>query len=69
MFNLKLETVKKNVFLVLRVIFAVLTFLGGYLVVVQKAPHAGYALIPALFSLVFNNLYNTSKHRIKNHMK
>lgn len=65
MFNLKKETMKKNIFLSLSIFFCVLTFLGAFLCITEKVDNAGYAIIPMLIELVFNSLYRNSKKNIE----
>ena len=47
--------------LILSIIFAILTFIGGYMVITYKVDNAGYSVIPMLFTLVFSILYKNSK--------
>jgi hypothetical protein len=65
MFNIKRETMKKNIFLVLCVVFCVLTLVGAVLCLTGKVDNAGYAIIPMLIELVFNSLYRNSKKAIE----
>lgn len=69
MFNLKKEKVKKNVYLILCIIFCVLTLIGALLCIIGKVNNAGYAIIPMLIELVFNSLYLNSKKTIEEHTK
>ncbi len=69
MFNLKKETVKKNIFLLLQIVFMVLTFIGAIMVIRDKLNNAGYAVIPMLFSLIFGLLYRNSKKAIEENTK
>lgn len=69
MFNLKKETIKKNIFLCLSIIFNVLTFIGAFLCIAQKVDNAGYAIIPMLFALIFMPLYRNSKKRVEENTK
>lgn len=65
MFNLKKETRKKNIFLVLQITFIILTLIGAVMVIMGKLNNAGYAVIPMLFSLIFGALYRNSKKAIE----
>lgn len=65
MFDLKKETIKKNIFLTLCIIFCILTFTGAILCIIGKVDNAGYAIIPMLIELVFNSLYINSKKAIE----
>lgn len=69
MFNLKRETMKKNIFFVLNIVFCVLTLIGAFLCVTEKVDSAGYAIIPMLIDLVFNSLYRNSKKIIEENTK
>lgn len=69
MFDMKKEKLKQNVFLVLYVVFSVLTFIGAFLVIAHKVTNAGYAVIPMLFALVFSVLYRNSKKAIRENTK
>lgn len=69
MFNFKKETVKKNIFLLLQIVFMVLTFIGAIMVIRNKLNNAGYAVIPMLFSLIFGLLYRNSKKAIEENTK
>ncbi len=59
--NFNKEKLKVKVFLVLSLIFAILTFIGGYLVITHKLDNAGYSIIPMLYTLTFSILYRNSK--------
>lgn len=69
MFNLKKETMKKNIFLALCIVFCILTFIGAILCFSEKVDNAGYAIIPMLIELVFNSLYRNSKKAIEENAK
>lgn len=69
MFNFKKETMKKNIFLGLCIVFCVLTLIGAFLCVTGKVNSAGYAIIPMLIELVFNSLYRNSKKTIEENIK
>ncbi len=59
--NYDKEKSKVKVFLILSLIFAILTLVGGYLVITHKLDNAGYSIIPMLFTLTFSILYRNSK--------
>lgn len=67
--NLKREKIKKNIFLVLQIVFIILTFIGAVLVIIQKVNNAGYAVIPMLWSLIFGMLYRNSKKAVEENTK
>ncbi len=50
-----------KVFLILSLIFAIVTLVCGYLVITHKLDNAGYSVIPMLFTLTFSILYRNSK--------
>lgn len=51
---------RKKLFLILSLIFAALTLIGGYMVIAHKVDNAGYSVIPMLFTLSFSILYRNS---------
>lgn len=63
--NLKREKAKRNIFLVLQIIFTLLTFIGAVLVIMKKVENAGYAVIPMLWALIFGMLYRNSKKALE----
>jgi len=63
--NIKKETIKRNIFLVLQVIFTILTFIAAILVIMKKLDNAGYAIIPMLWSLIFGGFVRESQKKIK----
>ena len=62
MFNLKKEKMKKNIFLILCIVFCTLS-------ITEKVDNVGYAIIPMLIELVFNSLYRNSKKAIEENTK
>ena len=54
------EKLKVKIFLSLSLVFAILTLIGGYLVITHKLDNAGYSVIPMLFTLTFSILYRNS---------
>ena len=53
---------KKNIFLALTVIFAILTLLGMIYVLLNHGTHsAGYAVVPMIFALTFWEWYRKIK--------
>ena len=55
------EKLKVKIFLILSLVFAILTLIGRYLVITHKLDNAGYSVIPMLFTLTFSILYRNSK--------
>ena len=65
--NFKKEKTKMKIYLILYIIFLILTFIGaGYNILNKGQANAGYAIIPMLFGLVFAGLYRDCKKRIDN---
>lgn len=64
--NFNKKQLKAKIFLILSLIFAILTFVGGYLVITHKLDNAGYSVIPMLFTLIFSMLYRNSKREENN---
>ena len=56
------EKLKVKIFLTLSLVFAILTLIGGYLVITHKLDNAGYSVIPMLFTLIFSTLYMNNKN-------
>lgn len=59
------EQLKIKVFLILSLIFVILTFVGGYTVITNKVDNAGYSVVPMLFAVTFSLLYRNSKKNKK----
>ncbi len=59
--NFNREQLKVKIFLILSLIFAILTLIGGYMVITHKLDNAGYSVIPMLFTVTFSVLYRNSK--------
>ena len=56
-----LKKLKSKIFLIVTIIFAILTLVCGYLVIVHKLDDAGYVVIPMIFALTFSILYRNCK--------
>jgi len=52
---------KTRILLIISLIFAVLTFVGAYMVITHKVDNAGYSVVPMLFTLIFSLFYRNSK--------
>ena len=65
-YSKNVKQLKTKVFLVVSLIFAILTFIGGYLVITHKLDNAGYSVIPMFFTLIFSMLYRNSKREENN---
>ena len=59
--NSKLKQLKSIIFLIVSLIFAILTVVIGYLVIIHKLDNVGYVVIPMLFTLTFSILYRNCK--------
>lgn len=59
------EKIKRNIFLILQIIFLILTFIGAALVIMKKVDNAGYAVVPMLWSLIFGGFMQNSQRKIK----
>lgn len=70
MFNLKKEQLKMKIFIILMIIFLILTFIGaGYVLINKGEVNAGFAVIPSLFCMIFSALYINSKKVIEENTK
>lgn len=63
--DLKREKNKRNIFLILQIIFFILTIIGAALVWTKKVDNAGYAVVPMLWSLIFGGFVNNCQKNIK----
>ena len=60
--NLKSEKVKCKIFLILQIVFIILTFAGaGYVFLKDGKANAGYAVVPMLGALIFGILFRNSQ--------
>ncbi len=64
---IKIRNTKKNLCLILCLVFCILTFAGAISVRTGKADNAGYALIPWLLDLILLRLYQNSRKTIEAH--
>lgn len=63
------EKIKRNIFLILQIIFLILTFIGAALVIMKKVDNAGYAVVPMLWSLIFGVFMQNSQKKIKDNLE
>jgi predicted tellurium resistance membrane protein TerC len=63
--NIKKEKIKMKIFLILYIVFAILVFIGAFMVITERVNNAGYSVIPMLFAVVFGILYRNSKKAIE----
>ena len=67
--NIKKEQIKIKIFLILYIIFAVLGFVGAFMLITKRLNSVGYVVIPMLFAIVFSMLYRNSKKAIQENNK
>lgn len=67
--NIKNEQIKIKIFLILYIVFAVLGFIGAFMVITKRLNNVGYVVIPMLFAIVFSMLYRNSKKAIEENKK
>lgn len=64
--SLNKEKIKRIIYLILFIIFTILTFIGATFVLVNNGQvNAGYAIIPMLLGLTFSILFQNSNKKIK----
>lgn len=56
-------SIKAKVYLILQIIFMILTFVGGILLFIDKIDNAGMSVCCMAISLVFGSLYNSAKNK------
>ena len=67
--NLEKEKIKRNIFMILQIVFLLLTIIGAILVFTKKVDNAGYAVIPMLWSLIFSGFMRASQQKINENSK
>ena len=67
--NIKKEQIKMKIFLILYIVFAILSFVGVFMVITKRLNSVGYVVIPMLFSIVFSMSYRKSKKTIEDNKK
>lgn len=60
----KNEQIKMKVFFIFYIVFVILTIIGTFMVITERAANAGYSVIPTLFALLFGSFYRNSKKAI-----
>ena len=63
--NIKKEQIKMKISLILYIIFAILGFIGAFMVITKRLNNAGYVIIPMLFATAFSIFYRKSKKAIE----
>lgn len=54
---------KAKIYLLLQIIFMILTFVGGILLFIGKMDNAGMAVCSMVMSLAFGSLYSSAKNK------
>jgi len=67
--NLEKEKIKRNIFMILQIVFLLLTIIGAILVFTKRVDNAGYAVIPMLWSLIFGGFMRASQQKINENSK
>ena len=67
--NIKKEQIKMKIFLILYIVFAILGFIGAFMVITKRLNSVGYVVIPMLFAIVSSILYRNSKKSIEDNKK
>jgi len=65
-FNMKLEKdkLKKRIYLILYIIFLIITFISaGYVIYTKGQTNPGFAIVSMLFGLIFAGLYRDAKKK------
>lgn len=63
--NMKNLNLKSKIYLILQILFAILTFVGFVLLLVGKINNVGMSIVCMVFSLTFGNFYKDSKKETK----
>lgn len=64
--DLKKEKLKMKIYLILYIIFLVLTFVSaGYVIYNKGETNPGLAIVSMLFGLIFAGLYRDAKKKLK----
>ena len=64
--NIKKEKIKMKIFLILYIVFAILGFIGAFMVITKRLNNVGYVVISMLFAIVSSMFYRNSKKAIEN---
>lgn len=56
-------SIKAKVYLILQIIFCILTFVGGILIFTGKIDNAGMSICCMTISLAFGKLYTSAKNK------
>lgn len=63
--NIKKEQIKMKIFIVLYILFAVLSFIGAFMVITKRLNNVGYVVIPMLFATISSMFYRNSKKTLE----
>lgn len=67
--NIKKEQIKMKIFLIIYIVFAILGFIGAFMVITKRLNSVGYVVIPMLFAIFSSTLYRNSKKAIEENKK
>ena len=68
--NLEKEKLKMRIYLILYIVFLIITFISaGYVIYNKGQVSAGLSIVSMLFGLIFIGLYRETKKRIENNKK
>ncbi len=63
--NIKKEKIKMKIFITLYIVFAILDFIGAFIIITKKLNRVGYVVIPMLFAIISSMFYRNSKKVMK----
>ena len=63
--NIKKEQIKMKIFLILYIVFAILGFIGAFMVITKRLNNVGYVVIPMLFAVICSMFYRNTKKEIE----
>ena len=63
--NIKKEQIKMKIFLILYIVFAILGFIGAFMVITKRLNNVGYVVIPMLFAVICSMFYRNTKNEIE----
>jgi len=68
--DLKKEKLKMKIYLILYIIFLIITFISaGYVIYNKGETNTGLAIVSMVFGIIFVGLYNETKKRIMKQKK
>ena len=63
--SIKKEQIKMKIFLILYIVFAILGFIGAFMVITKRLNNVGYVVIPMLFAVICSMFYRNTKNEIE----